>query len=45
MNLYIYIIHYLVYMSCHQLCYVDPGIANSEEMEQLKIIAGILVRF
>ncbi|XP_066317622.1 uncharacterized protein [Miscanthus floridulus] len=29
----------------YQLCYVDPGIANSEEMEQLKIIAGILVRF
>ncbi|XP_006648212.2 zinc finger-containing ubiquitin peptidase 1 isoform X1 [Oryza brachyantha] len=29
----------------YQLCYVDPGIASSEEMEQLKIIDSILVRF
>jgi zinc finger-containing ubiquitin peptidase 1 len=45
MNLYIYTIHYLVYMSCYQLCYVDPGIASSEEMEQLKTIDSMLVRF
>ena len=47
MNLYTYIIHYLVYMSCYQLCYVDPGIASLEEMEQLKDINNdsILVRF
>ncbi|KAL6629693.1 hypothetical protein ACP70R_029458 [Stipagrostis hirtigluma subsp. patula] len=29
----------------YQLCYVDPGIADSEEMEQLKNIDSILVRF
>ncbi|KAL5196469.1 hypothetical protein ABZP36_008383 [Zizania latifolia] len=29
----------------YQLCYVDPGIASSEEMEHLKIIDSILVRF
>ncbi|KAF0895378.1 hypothetical protein E2562_012408 [Oryza meyeriana var. granulata] len=29
----------------YQLCYADPGIASSEEMEQLKIIDSILVRF
>ncbi|XP_066324716.1 uncharacterized protein [Miscanthus floridulus] len=29
----------------YQLCYVDPGIASSEEMEQLKTIDSILVRF
>ena len=47
MNLYTYIIHYVVYMSCYQLCYVDPGIASLEEMEQLKDINNdsILVRF
>ncbi|AQK67698.1 zinc finger-containing ubiquitin peptidase 1 isoform X1 [Zea mays] len=29
----------------YQLCYVDPGIASSEEMEQLKTIDSMLVRF
>jgi len=29
----------------YQVCYVDSGIANSEEMEQLKTIDSILVRF
>ncbi|CAM0146342.1 unnamed protein product [Urochloa decumbens] len=29
----------------YQLCYVDSGIANSEELEQLKTIDSILVRF
>ncbi|CAN6227107.1 unnamed protein product [Urochloa humidicola] len=29
----------------YQLCFVDSGIANSEEMEQLKTIDSILVRF
>lgn len=32
-------------MPQYQLCYVDSGIANSEEMEQLKTIDSILVRF
>jgi zinc finger-containing ubiquitin peptidase 1 len=32
-------------MSCYQVCYVDSGIANSEEMEQLETIDSILVRF
>lgn len=35
----------LLRVSCFQLCYVDPGIASSEEMEQLKIIDSILIRF
>lgn len=29
----------------YQLCYVDPGIASLEEMEQLKTIDSILIRF
>ncbi|OAY78820.1 Zinc finger with UFM1-specific peptidase domain protein [Ananas comosus] len=29
----------------YQLCYVDPGTAHAEEMEQLKTIDSILVRF
>uniref|UniRef100_A0ACD5VBJ5 Uncharacterized protein n=1 Tax=Avena sativa TaxID=4498 RepID=A0ACD5VBJ5_AVESA len=29
----------------YQLCYVDPGIANSEEMAELKTIDSILIRF
>ncbi|KAM3297110.1 hypothetical protein ACQJBY_039140 [Aegilops geniculata] len=29
----------------YQLCYVDPGIASSEETEQLKTIDSILIRF
>ncbi|KAL6848487.1 hypothetical protein ACP4OV_021781 [Aristida adscensionis] len=29
----------------YQLCYVDSGIANSDEMQQLKHIDSILVRF
>ncbi|XP_072974679.1 uncharacterized protein [Typha angustifolia] len=29
----------------YQLCYVDPGIADAEEMEQLKTIDSILVKF
>lgn len=29
----------------YQLCYVDPGIASSEEMSQLKTIDSILIRF
>ncbi|TVU05387.1 hypothetical protein EJB05_48547, partial [Eragrostis curvula] len=42
--LYTFIIN-LVCMSCYQLCYVDSGLANLEEMEQLKTIDSILVRF
>ncbi|XP_008810315.1 zinc finger-containing ubiquitin peptidase 1 isoform X2 [Phoenix dactylifera] len=29
----------------YQLCYVDPGVARGEEMEQLKTINSILIKF
>ncbi|XP_073106215.1 uncharacterized protein [Elaeis guineensis] len=32
-------------MPQYQLCYVDPGVANGEEMEQLKTIDSILIKF
>jgi hypothetical protein len=43
-NVWYILMEHQLHLSCFQLCYVDSGIASSEEMSQFKAIDSTLIR-